>query len=215
MIHATRDLTKLEHMAARRTLRLRALVDGYNPPVSPEHDRLISYVTIETVNLWAGFSRAYYLSCVLGARTTAGARITFSRAGVSTPHDALRLAVATFNPRFRGAPTTWRRRDEPAWHDIAVLLRLVTELACSSLPDVRVALGYTTTVFQHLPVFRNFFAHRNEDTARKTSNIARGYALSPRLRPAELLVSRRPGRPQSVICDWLDDMYNVITLVCR
>ena len=106
-------------------------------------------------------------------------------------------------------------RDEPTWHDPTVLLRLVRELNCSSLPQVTTALGYATTAFKDLPVFRNFFAHRNEGTAAKTANVARRCTLSPALRPSEILCARRAGRPQSVLSEWLDDLHNVIVSVCR
>lgn len=205
-------LGRLEGVAIRRALRLRSLVDAYSLPVTPERERVVSYVTIEALNLWASFARAYYLSSALGARIRAGGRVTVQLQGIRTPGDAITFSVVKIQRRRGTGP--WKRRDEPAWHDPNTLLTLFGYLGASNLNEVHRAFGYQTGVFRQLPTFRNFFAHRNEETARKTADIARGYGLSPRLRPSEVLCTRSVGRPQNILADWLDDLRNVIQLMC-
>ena len=179
----TRHLAKLKGAATRRALYLRYLADSCTLPITPQHDRLVAFLTIEALNLWSCFCRTYYLSCVLNAKTVQGGRITVGNVAVRTVDEATEHAVRKFKPWLKG-PGPFERRDEPPWHDPTVLLRLVTDLKCSALAQVTIALGQPSTAFSDLPVFRNFFAHRNEDTARKTANIARRYSLNPALRPS-------------------------------
>jgi len=207
-------LARLERRAVERALRLRSLADSCSGPVTAEADRLVSFLAIETLNLWASFARSYYLSCVMGAKTRAGARVTVANATVRTFDDAIRLAVWTFKPKLKTSSGPFTHRDEPAWHDTTVLLRLVTAIGSSTTSQTTTALGYSTTVFRDLPVFRNFFAHRCEGTAVKAANVARRYSLSPALRPSEILCARRLGRPQSVLSDWIDDVRNVVSGLC-
>ena len=208
-------LARLERTAVQRALLLRTLADSCgSPPVAAETDRLVSFLAIETLNLWACFARSYYLSCVMGARTRAGASVTISNASVRSFDDAIKLAVWTFNTRLRGTPGPFRPRDEPAWHDTAVLLRLISVVGASTVAQTTTALGHSTTVFRDLPVFRNFFAHRSEGTAVKAANVARSYSLNPALRPSEVLCATRAGRPQSVLSDWIDDVRIVVSGLC-
>jgi hypothetical protein len=206
-------LGRLEEVAIRRALRLRSLVDTYSVPVPSDQDRIVSYVTIEALNLWASFARAYYVSSVLGARISAGGKVTVQKRGIRTPGDAITFSVQRLGPRRRAAGP-WKRRDEPAWHTPSTLLTLFEDLGASNLKEVQRAFGYQTRVFGQLPTFRNFFAHRNEESAEKTAQIARAYGLSPRLRPSEVLCSRTVGRPQNILADWLDDLRNVMQLMC-
>jgi hypothetical protein len=206
-------LGKLERTAIRRAFRLRRLVEAYSAPLGPEREPIVSYVTIEALNLWTSFARAYYLSCVLGARVRAGQRVTLQQQGIVTVGDAITFSVRRLMRRSRGTGP-WKRRDEPTWHDPRTLLKLFRFLGASNLNDLQRAFGYQTLVFAHLPTVRNFFAHRNEETAGKTIQIARGYGLSPRLRPSELLCTRPQGKTQNILSEWLLDLRNVIELMC-
>lgn len=206
-------LGKLQVLATRRALRLRSLVDSYALPVTSDCDRSVSYVAIEALNLWASFARSYYLSCLLGTKQVDGTGVTITIPGIQNVGDAMTFSIRTMKLRLRtGRPR--KRRDEPTWHEPHTLLRLLGSVGASTLPNVHAAFAYPTAVFLHLPTFRNFFAHRNEDTARKTARIARRYGLSPKLRPSEILCSKTTGRPQNILADWLDDLRNVIQLMC-
>ncbi len=209
-----RQLARLQRLAAKRLVMLRTLVEQCDLPSTRKHDPIVSYATIEALNLWTEFVRCYYLSCVLSARRTNGVRVRIFTTGVRTAEDAINFAISRLKPTLKKA-RPWRRRDEPSWHDPNTLLRLSEALGYSNLAEVRAAFAYPTRAFHDLPTVRNFFAHRNEETARKAVNIARSYGLSTLLRPSDILVSVSPGRPQSVLGDWLDDIRHVIELLCQ
>jgi len=209
-----RRLKKLRIIASRRAMRLKSLINACVVPITSDGDRVVAFVVIEALNLWASFARAYYLSCVLKATTEAGGRVAIVNSTIRTVTDALGFSVKLFKPHVRSSGP-FSRREEPAWHDTSNLLKVLTSLGASNIAQVQAALSYPTSVFKQLPVARNFFAHRNEDTARKTTGIARDLGLSVNARPSEMLCEKAKGRPQNVLADWLDDLRIVIELMCR
>lgn len=213
-MHSVRLFRDLDRVASRRALILRTLVHDYPTAGGSKDDRVVSYVAIEALNLWASFVRSFYLSCVVGVKNRAGQKITISRPGVSTASDAIIFSIRRMKPWVNTAQKLYRR-DEPTWHDPNTIITLLTALGSSNLSQVHAAFAYPTFVFKHLPTFRNFFAHRNEDTAKKTAQISRSYGMSARLRPSEFLCTKVRRRPQNVLSDWLDDIRNVIGLLCQ
>ena len=208
-------LKRLRNAGSRRAYSLRTLVDSLKLPPSTEQERVIAYATIEAHNLWASFARAYYLSCVLKARRVSGPNITITQTGLRTVTDGIQHAVRLLKPWVKSGPP-FTRRDEPAWHELSTLLKLLASIGASNLSQVQSALSYPTTVFTVLPTVRNFFAHRNDKTARKVANAARSsLGLSAKLKPASVVCSVLPGRPQNVLADWLDDLRAVMALLCQ
>ncbi len=197
-------IRRLRRSAVQRAVRLRTLAFPLVPPVHNRVDRDIAYLTIETSNLWASFARSFYLSSVFCAKQDVGGRVKCATTFPSVK-DAISFAVTTIQPR--GA--------EPNWSDPGILLLLLRTIGASNYTNVKAAFSYSTTVFRDLPTMRNFFAHRDEGTARKTARVARSVGLSVHLRPSEILCSRSPGRPQNVITDWIDDVRNIIDLACQ
>lgn len=210
----TRRLEKPQISASRRLIILKTLVDGCRLPVESEHDRATAFVTIEAVNLWTLFSRSFYLSCTLHAKRSNGVQITINSLGIKTQSDAITFAIRQLRPNLKGSGP-WTYRDEPIWREPNTLLKLIQALGASNLAQVQAGFAYQTSVFKELPRIRNFFAHRNEDTNAKTVSVARTVGVSTKLRPSEIMCSYGPGRPQNVICDWLDDMRHVVNLVCH
>jgi hypothetical protein len=207
-------LGSLRLQSWRRLARLRLLVDQCRPPLNTEEDRIVAYATIEALNLWDSFVRAYYLSCVVTrALTDSGVRIT-TNVALPTVDDAIDFAVKQIYPATNRQPP-WSRRDEPRWYVPGHIIKIMTSAQASNRAHIIAAFGYQTAVFANLPTARNFFAHRNADTAEKVSAIAGHYTLSARLRPSDLLCSRLPGRPQALLSDWLDDLREVIVLLCK
>ncbi len=205
-------LADLIGKVSRRTLLLRELVRYRTLPISGEDERFLSYVAIETLNLWVLFARSFFLSTALQARTSTGAKITIRVPGIKTEEDALTFAVHIERPWLRSRPGPWTHREEPNWLDRAVLDRVTAALLPSNIASLRRGLAYTTRALQDLPTFRNYYAHKGKETADKARSLARAYALSPTLRPSELLTSRQYGRPQCILADWLDDIRNVVEL---
>jgi hypothetical protein len=198
---------------SRRALRLRELIRYRTLPLSTQDEQLLSYVTIEGLNLWTMFARCYFLSSALKARTSNGPRVVIAVGGINTQNDALTFAVYQERPRFVGMTGPWAYWQEPTWRNPVAFDRVMAALKPSNLGNLRKGLAYPTTALDDLPVFRNYYAHKGRNTALQARSIARKYALSPAMRPSELLCSRGPGRPQSLLADWLDDVRNIVELM--
>lgn len=206
-------LPRLTRLAHKRLIYLSGLVQTIPILDWQEADRILSFAAIETLNLWSEFIRSYYLSCIFGAEKGDGTKVkTAVRVG-RTVATAIDFSVRKLRPSLRHRPP-WRRRDEPTWYEPETLIVLSRELGCSNFKEITAAFSYPTRAFADLPKFRNFFAHRNEETARKAVERAIFYGLSPKLRPGEILASIAPGRPQSVLDDWIDDLREIAALLC-
>ena len=207
-------LDKLNGAARRRIARLRSIVSPLSVPANPEADRAVAWAIIEADNLWAGFLRAYYLSATIHAKTVSGGKIALTSAAFPDLQSALKFAARLKDPKFRKPVVT--RRDEPAWHNTADFLKLLQRVGASNLPRVQAGLAYGTTFFNHLRTIRNFYAHRCDDTSRKAGivGIKLGLSATPSLHATQIMCTRLPKRPQNIATDWLDDIGNVIDLLC-
>jgi hypothetical protein len=207
-------LDKLNTVARRRIARLRLIVSPLSLPATPEADRAIAWAIIEADNLWAGFLRAYYLSATIHARTASGGKIALSSAAFPDLQSALKFAARLKDPKFKKSFVS--RRDEPAWHNTTDFLKLLQRIGVSNLPRVQAGLAYGTTFFNHLRTIRNFYAHRCDDTSRKAGGVGikLGLSATPSLHATQIMCTRLPKRPQNIATDWLDDIGNVIDLLC-
>jgi hypothetical protein len=207
-------LEKLCRVARRRITKLRAVVRTFSLPAAPEADRAIAWAMIEGLNVWAGFLRSYYLSAAIDAKTSSGTRIRLS-AAFPDIQAALRFAVQYLkDPTFKKSLVS--RRDEPTWHNTNDFLRLLRKVGASNIPAIQAGLAYRTTFFTYLSTIRNFYAHRCDDTPRKAGNVGvkLGLSATPNLHATEIMCSTLPRRPQNIATDWLDDIGNVIDLLC-
>jgi hypothetical protein len=207
------DIGKLSGSCQRRLVRLKVLVDGRRPPIDGQTDRLLAFAAIETLSLWAGFVRAYYISCSLGARLLNGSRVLIAQPGILTGSDAVRFAAQRIKRKSLGV--AWRPLDEPSWRQPTTLLRISSAIGFSHNGQVTAAFSTATKVFDDLPEFRNFYAHRSEVTAGQVTALATAWGITARLHPSEVIASYLPGRPQNVIADWIDDVATVIDLLCQ
>jgi hypothetical protein len=212
-------LKQLRHKANERHLKkLRTLADEASRLAWPESDQKISYVAIECLNTWANFSRAYFLSCTLLPWREKGSRITCN-ISIRTFNDAIDAAMRKCKRRVwdrevqkRG---NWGRRDEPTWHDRNILIKSCEEIGCSNQTEILNAFSIQPKVFDHLPTFRNFYAHRNDDTAMKAKRVARSYSIPTPGHPSKILLTPAYGRPQILILDWIDDIHTIVELLCE
>lgn len=202
----SRELKVLHRRANKHALRLRRFVEQLKPPLAAPDDRLVAFVTTECLSLWSNFSRSYYLSCMHGAKRILGGRVALASVAVNSNSDALNFSKHQF---------TYRRNNEPVWHEPRTLLKLFRAAGASNLTQVQAALSVSPLVFKELPTIRNFFAHRCEETAKNATNLARRLGVSVGLRPSEIMCTQLPGRPQGVLADWIDDIRNAIEVACQ
>jgi hypothetical protein len=198
-------------MLNRRLARLERRIKIVSAAGHRDRDVVVAYVAIEALNAWALFSRSFYLSCALGAFTERKRRVKMTPTA-----DPLGAAIVYINNRARpNAMGIWHRRDEPAWHDPNVLMRVCRNLGCSIEVEIGQAFSVSQNVFNDLPVFRNFFAHRNGDTSQAAKNIAPRYTLPTHLSPTELLMSVSPGSTETLLVEWLTEMAITAEFLCK
>lgn len=188
--------------------RIKAVTNGR---IHKDRAVVVAYVAIEALNAWTLFSRSFYMSCALGA-VTERKRVVTTMPTV----DPLGAAITCVNRRAcPNAQGVWHRRDEPTWHDPNVLMRVCGNIGCSIQVQIGHAFSLSQNVFNDLPVFRNFFAHRNGQTSQAARNIAPRYALPTNLAPTDLLLSVSPGSTEMVILEWLVEMSITAEFLCK
>lgn len=208
-------LRKLRQAAVKRLANMHLIAEPLSRTPSAEEDRLTAWLVIEALNLWAEFVRAYYLSGAIGARTESGSWMTYISVALPTTEAAIKHAVIVARGKPPKQPRVLRR-DEPAWHDKGLLLRLLKSTGASNLAQVQAALSVPSSFRDCLPTMRNFYAHRCGDTYQKAANVAvkLGLRALPTLRPTEIMCAALPKRPQNLFADWLDEMWTVVELLC-
>ena len=178
-----------------------------------ERDGGIALATVEVLNTWTNFVRAYWLSSFDEPYTSHGRRISCARHLVSS--DPLGFAVTTFRPTARPKGNgTWDSRDEPTWHDPQTLLRLTRDAGLSSAADVAAAFSINTRAFNDLPVLRNYFAHRNQGTYYAALRIAPLNSVPTPMHPADVLTAVPATSTQALFHDWLGDFELVAEYLC-
>jgi hypothetical protein len=212
----TKNLIRLRVAASKNIARLRTSIT-HLPAASDEArtgNALLAVATIELQNAWSSFVRSYFLSGLLSARTERG-HIIRTSATITSLAQGIGIAIHSWKPKTPAPPSgVWRRRDEPPWHDPTILLDLSNRLHFSNVATIQAALSMQSRTFVDLPVFRNFFAHRNQDSSRAALALAAQYSIAAN-RPSEVLLSRATGRPQVLILDWIDDIHTTIEMLCE
>jgi hypothetical protein len=215
-MRATGSFQKLLSITSRRLLRLKAIAQSCIPLGlgNPPTDRVLSFVVIEAQNLWGNFVRSYLLSLLSRPRRQDGTRVVLGNTLIRTSSDLIFLATQVAKGPHATLPTT--RREEPAWHDVNVLIKTCTALRPSHLNDIHAALSITAGVLSDLPTFRNFYAHRNEESAHKAIQLAqRQYLILGTNHPTEALSLPAHNRPQALVFDWLDELLVIVQLLCH
>ena len=215
-MRSAQSFRKLLRTGRKRLRRLRGhatwALDGRRS--SSERDRRLSYVVIESQNLWANFVRAYLLSCLTSPRWRNGGVITLGNAAVQLPGDVLHLGARAARGPHAAAPTS--RREEPRWWETGVFLKTCQDMQCSHFPDVQAALSAQTRALYDMPTFRNFYAHRNDETAERAVRLARRQYLIAGVRhPTAALATPALNRPQALVLDWLDEIGVLMELLCE
>lgn len=204
-------ISNLTNTAEARLQRLRLLAASVGPPLTPASRRVLSYVTIESANLWAQYALCVFLSSAFGARDHNGRRIVSNP--VPDQSHALDLAVYAIHPKLRGIRRSWNSSEMPDFQNKGHLALALGYIGATILPDVDVAVSYQTRVLSDLPTMRNFYAHKGERSARKASVLGTHYGLTRALPPSVLLCTPIPGRPDALLVEWLDDLAAILSLM--
>jgi hypothetical protein len=208
-------LADLERVFVRQLSRLRYdVVLARGCKVNRERESRITFAVVNLLNSWANFVRAYYLSCAFGTKTKSAINV------LPTNHffdlnAAIGFAIATFTPY--SSPNTagvWHRRNEPPWHDLNTLLRLATSLNFQNLAKIQSAMSLNVRVFSHLPVVRNFYAHRNQGTADAAQRISTQYGIPSNYLATRFLFTNPIRRPQPLIFEWIDELQISADYLC-
>jgi hypothetical protein len=194
-------LSTLHKSCEKNIARLRKAAGAAAQLQEKDADLSITYITLELLNTWSNFTRAYYLSCFLLPKTIKGEKITTILVA-SDSNDAVSIAMRKLKPNSRPTPNgIWKRRDEPTWHEQRNFLILSEHIGVSNLEDVRSALSNGFTVFNDLVVFRNFFAHRNQSTEKSVKPVSKNYGILVKKRPSQLLLTNPINRTQPLLLD--------------
>lgn len=201
------DLGKLYGAFAYRILRIRRLFDLAGSSPEPRRSEFISVSVIELDNLILSSLRALTISSLRCGRTSQRNKIsTTRRFGDEQEIAAFMLSILHVKSfqKLR-SPTRVSRRDEPKVRDPRATEIVFASCGASNIGSLRNALALNTTLFADLPILRNFYAHRNEDTWRKVRTKAHALGVFRIKHPNELLMTMLPGRPVTLFEDWLDD----------
>ena len=207
-----RYLAKLQRASVRRLGVLKRVVAHKQPPCTAADDRDMAFAAIEAATVWSSFVRSYYLSCALGAKLESGTKVTVSQPGILSTFDAMKFAVRKL--KNKNLRRNWRPFDEPTWRLPSTLLRLSTEIGFSHGAQIAAAFSVSTSVFDELPDFRNFYAHRGESTVQGVAAMVSNWRMSGRMHPTAAMACCRPGRPQNIISDWCDEIRITVELLC-
>lgn len=204
------SIHRLQRRAILKLARLSEIADSaanlpYRPRVAAG-----AFVVNEAHNVMAGFLRGYYLSSATGGHLKDGTQI-LSTVPIRSQREALEFVILKIG-RTNRKSGPWSQRDEPVWHQPRMFLRALRFAGCSNTADAEKAFSVSTKAFEDLTVARNFYSHRNDETALKVRRLAKrlGLVSTP---PVDVVFSRAQGRPQAVVEDWLTDLRDIFSLL--
>ncbi len=209
----TADLRRLVEPTHRRLSIVFGRVHACGSPPTPEEEREIALAIIDAHGCWANFSKHFFISCCLGARTVSGARAACAALSFAKDEDVVRFSAAAI-----GRPIPVKRKrlmpfDEPDWHTPQTLLQLIKAAALSNEAQIQKALSIPGRSIDDLRVTRNFFAHRSHVAALRVQALVPRYGLPSTSRPAVFVGTRQPGKPYSIVGGWIAEMRSVVSLM--
>ena len=203
------DLGELSRRSRSRLRTLVGLASDLGSVPFRVADQRVSFICVEALTTWAEFNRSYVLAAVRRARTTSGTLVQTALPPGTRPDAVMRYVISGLNRKPpRGRVT---RRDEPIWHSRAELLKVGGIVSLSNLPQLRAALALPSAVIDDLPTARNFYAHRNAETATKVKRLLGRYVMPTQAHPTESLRRSVLGRPVSVLEEWIEELEGVVS----
>jgi hypothetical protein len=204
-------VAKRLHRLSRRAADLRA---GRSHLIPWRTESETSAIAIYLHNTWTNACRWYLVSCISGARSKSGVEISCPT-GITRVDDALMLAIRSYNPKVQFGPKgSWRPRDEPPWNSPPTLLVIAKRSGLTNEQDLVTALSAGYRVFDDLPRFRNYFAHRNQDTRANAIALAPRYGVGVTSKPSDVLLAIHPTAAESVIENWSAETTLTLEAIC-
>lgn len=202
-----RRVEALRRRTRARLARLRFVLARALKRSASEADVWAAFVTIESLNLWAEFARDY-LRCALGHDATRSGKPLTTRFPRGTSLEEALRQIPSALRRRPGSQLT--RMHEPAWHSRRYFLKTVRLASLSTVTQVEAAFSLPVRFTEDLHVARNFFAHRNAETAAGVRRLGPRYSILRVRHPCDLILGTEPGRPVIVLDDWLAEVEIVV-----
>jgi hypothetical protein len=208
-MRATRRFGKILGVVQRRVQFFRACHSRLKSGSDRAAGTWGAHVVIELDNLLISAFREYLVSSNFGAKSLSGKWASTSVAPFPSDAHLCAQALAVVNSvkyRNLGSPITVDRRVEHKFRNPREVRTVLAAFGGSNLPEFDAALALNTTLFADIAVLRNFYAHRNRDTWRRTSNYFTQQRAFPIFsRASDLLNHRRPSASVELIEEWLSD----------
>ncbi len=169
---------------------------------------MLSFLAIETANMWAQYSLCLYLSAAFGARDSYGRRAVANPS--STTAAAIDLSVYAMRPKLRGHKRQWTRQELPDFQNKGHLTKCLNYIGASFSPTVDAAVSYKSRVLSDLPTMRNFYAHKSRSAAVSASLLGRNYGITRSLSPHDLLCTVPPAGGDILLREWLADLTAIL-----
>ena len=201
---------QVSRVAFQRIHRLRLLAREVVVPLDSQSRRALAYVVIESSTIWLEYSKAYYFFSAMKALDRQGTRISHQQAFVDED-DALGYAINVARPLVKRKPR-YSHRDHPDWRAPGVINKLLEAMKASSLSAWQLGMGMQSHAPSDVFTMRNFFAHKNEESAVKARRLRTHYGVTQNLSPCELLANVPPQSQQPLVREWLDDLTAMVTL---
>ena len=204
--------SSLKRIQARALSRVRRLDDIFHNRFRASErtsSLIIGGVVIELDNLFIQSIRLL-TQCSLRSLVRSG--------GISIPNCSKNLSelefstlvVGTLEPKKLSRITTRRqapsRRDEPTIRDPSLWAQFFTKLGSSPPRDFGNAISLNIQVYGEIAVFRNFYAHRGQDTLQHVASQFPQLSVGLAKHPDELVTSTSAGVSQAKYPQWSDEV---------
>ncbi|MYF79659.1 MAG: hypothetical protein F4180_07340 [Chloroflexi bacterium] len=170
------------------------------PDQSP--DLTVAYVVIELDSLWANTAKALFVSVALGASDGSGTRVEMTKRP---------------SPQGLAAALELARELERRWWKRRSLLKALRQVGATNCGQVQIATNVPAVAFNHLHLFRNFYAHRGIESREKLEVPLRSLRVPTQYSATRALLThyRKSGSPrhQPILLDLLDEVRATIELL--
>lgn len=206
------ELYRLRAWGIRSMTAARVSVETLRAPLTDRDRAVCALAAVAASNAWRNLLRAYFVCAVNGGRLRGGQRTTTT---IVCPNfeDALTFAVHEMRPNHIGRSGPWTHREEPDWSDPGLVASLLVAAGCSIAGDFTTAVSVGSSARQDLATYRNFIAHRNRETALKVRRLGAENGLNDLIPPIDIPLQAARQRPQTLLVDWLDDLWTIVTFL--